>query len=200
MSERLDRIFAAIDAANAADPTFIEIDGEQWPAEQLYGERMSAWLDRFAPEAGELVKIAVRAQHLERFKLPRSDFPMDRAGYHRWRNEQKRRHAMRVAELMREAGYSDAEAERVGAIVRKERLRVDPEAQLLEDVACLVFLTHYFASFAAQREEDKLVAIIAKTWRKMSPAAREEALRLPLPEHLAPLVADGVAMAEREGV
>lgn len=195
MNERLEKTFSAIDAANGQDPHQIDVNGVGRPAELVYGERMSQWLDRFAPDAGELVRIAVRAQHLERFKLPRSEFPMGKQGYHNWRNEQKRRHAERVGEIMRASGYTDEDAERVGAIVRKERLKRDPDAQLLEDIACLVFMEHYFADFAKDHEAEKIVGIIARTWVKMSEKARETALTLPLPQDLAPLVEKGIAEA-----
>lgn len=200
MSERLTRVLSEIDAANGADPHLIEVDGEMRPAEQVYGERMSAWLARFAPEANDLVQIAVRAQHLERFRLPRSAYPMDKPGYHRWRNEQKRRHAERVAEIMTANGYDPAEAERVAAIVRKENLKRDPDVQLLEDIACLVFMEFYFAPFAHDHEDDKIVGIVAKTWLKMSEKAHEAALALPLPERLAPLVHEGVARASAPSI
>ncbi|MBA5778766.1 DUF4202 domain-containing protein [Stappia sp. F7233] len=195
MSERLTKVHSEIDAANGADPNLIEVDGEARPAEQVYGERMSGWLDRFAPDANELVRIAVRAQHLERFRLPRSAYPMDKPGYHRWRNEQKRRHAERIAGIMTANGYTSEEAERVASIVRKENLKRDPDVQLLEDVACLVFMQFYFASFARDHEADKIVGIVARTWVKMSEKAHEAALALPLPEDLAPLVHRGIAQA-----
>lgn len=193
MTDRFKAVIAAIDAANAADPAQTAVDGGERPAAMLYGERMSAWLDRLAPEAGELLRIAVRAQHLERFKLPRSSYPMGKPGYYRWRNEQKRRHAERLTELMRAARYGEAEATRAAAIVRKENLAADPEAQLLEDCACLVFLEHEFAAFAALHPPEKLIDILAKTWAKMSPPAREQALSLRLPDPLAALVRQAIA-------
>jgi hypothetical protein len=193
MTERFAAVIAAIDAANDADPARVIADGVERPAATVYGERMSAWLARLAPEAGELLRIAVRAQHLERFNLPRSAFPMGKPGYYRWRNEQKRRHAERLTDLMHAAGYDEAEAARAAAIVRKDDLRADTETQLLEDCACLVFLEHEFADFAVLHAPEKLVDILAKTWAKMSPPAREAALKLPLPAHLAALVKEAVA-------
>lgn len=192
MNGRFEKVIAAIDAANDADPTHTQVNGVSRPAETLYGERMSAWLAQLAPDAGELLRIAVRAQHLERFKLPRADYPLGKAGYYRWRNEQKARHALRVAEIMRDAGYDEAEAKRVSAIVRKENLRGDAEVQLLEDCACLVFMEFYFADFAKPYPDDKIIDIVAKTWKKMSPVARSEALNLPLPDDLLPLVCTAV--------
>jgi hypothetical protein len=193
MTEKFQAVIAAIDAANAADPARIAVDGGERPAAVVYSERMSAWLERLAPEADELLRIAVRAQHLERFKLPRSSYPMDKPGYYRWRNEQKRRHAERLTELMRAAGYAEAEAARAAAIVRKENLAADPQAQLLEDCACLVFLEHEFAGFATPHSPEKLIGILAKTWVKMSPPARQAALTLRLPDHLAALVHQAIA-------
>lgn len=198
MSGRFEKVVAAIDAANDADPTELSVNGAMRPAETLYGERMSAWLARLIPDAGELLRIAVRAQHLERFKLPRADYPQGKPGYYRWRNEQKRRHAMRIAEIMRDAGYTDAEAERVSAIVRKENLAADAEVQLLEDCACLVFMEFYFADFATQHPADKIIDIVAKSWKKMSAKARSEAMKLPLPEDLAPLVHAAITQHEMQ--
>lgn len=195
MSGRLEAVLAQIDSSNATDPNAIETAAGMRPAALVYGERMTARLGRFRPDASEHLQIAARAQHLERWRLPRSDYPMDRAGYLRWRNEQKRRHAARVAELMQEAGYEVADRERVASLVRKERLKRDPEAQALEDVACLVFLQHYLAEFAQGRDREHLADIIAKTWRKMSDAGRQAALALPIPAEIAEIVHQGVARA-----
>lgn len=192
MSERFRTMIAAIDAANDADPARSTQNGRTYGSARLYGERMTDWLARLAPDAGELLQIAVRAQHLERFKLPRSAFPMNKPGYFRWRNEQKRRHAARLAELMQAAGYSDEEAARAAAIVRKENLRGDAEVQLLEDCACLVFLQYEFADFAAPHADEKVIDILAKSWAKMSEQAREEALKLDLPDRLVLLVQQAV--------
>lgn len=188
MSDRLEKVFALIDEANAADPSTTDINGEPVPNELLYGRRMSEWLDRFEPDASEVLQIACRAQHLERWKLPRKDYPMDRAGYHAWRNEQKRRHAQRVGELMAKAGFSGEEAERVGTIIRKERLKRDPEVQTMEDVVCLVFLQFYAADFAVSHEEEKVISILQKTWRKMSDRGQETALGIEMPDAVRQMV------------
>lgn len=195
--ERLARVLSLIDEANASDPNVVAANGTQVPADLLYGQRMSACLATFKPDATEHLQIAVRAQHLERWKLPRNAYPMDRKGYHQWRNEQKRRHAERVSELMEEAGYAEADRARVAAIVRKEGLKRDPESQALEDVACLVFLQHYAVDFAAGRERDQLVDIVAKTWRKMSDDGHRAALDLSLDPGLKEIVAAALDRAKK---
>jgi len=200
-ADRFETIIGLIDAANAADPTIAAsagapgAPGSTGPAELIYGQRMSARLAEFRPAASELLRIAARAQHLERWKLPRSDYPMDRPGYLRWRNEQKSRHAGRVGELMAEAGYDAGERTRVASLVRKEQLKRDDEAQALEDVACLVFMEHYMADFAKTRDADAMIVIITRTWRKMSDAGQAAALAMTFPPDLAGLVGKAIAPA-----
>jgi len=191
-AKRYDDVIGAIDEANARDPHSVEIDGRAIPAELLYGQRMSAVLAAIAPQASELLRVAVRGQHIERWTSPRSGYPPGRAGYLKWRNDLKERHARRLGEIMTAAGYGPQDAARVGALVRKERLRSDPEAQMLEDTVCIVFLTHYLADFMGKTEEAKLAGILAKTWNKMSAQGRAHADRLDLPPSVRALIERGL--------
>ena len=156
---------------------------------------MSAQLAVFCPAASEHLRIASRAQHLERWKLPRSAYPTGKSGYFRWRNEQKRRHGARISELMTEAGYDRDDCARVESLVRKEQLKRDREAQALEDTACLVFMEHYMADFAQTKDAADMIVIIAKTWRKMSEAGHAAALAMTFPPDLAALVGEGIRQA-----
>lgn len=173
---QLETVLAAIDAANAQDPNL----SEGAPAEFLYGRRMSEILTLFAPGSGDELKIAVRGQHIERWKMPRAEYPEGKLGYLRWRADQKEKHASKVQALMAEAGYSEGEQARAGALVRKEKFKTDAEAQTLEDVACLVFLQHYAADFIAKHADDKVDDIIRKSWKKMSITGQGAALKLDL--------------------
>ena len=178
----LGRAFALIDAANRADPQ-IE-DG--LPAALLYGQRMSAETDRLFPQANDILRIAARGQHVERWLLSRVDYAQGREGYLEWRREQARRHAVRVAGIMAEAGYDRAAQDRVGVLLRKEGIKRDPEVQALEDVICFVFLRWYFQPFAGKHAPDALLKIVEKTARKMSDAGRARALvEFDLPEPFA---------------
>ena len=102
---------------------------------------------------------------MERWLLPRSDYPEGKAGYLDWRREQGRRHAARVAGIMREAGYPAEDGDRVGVLLRKEGIKRDPEVQALEDVICFVFLKFHFADFAAERGAEQTLDIVKKTAR-----------------------------------
>ncbi|MCT7653654.1 DUF4202 domain-containing protein [Oceanimonas sp. NS1] len=65
--------------------------------------------------------------------------------------------------------------------------------QILEDVICLVFVQHYLEDFAAGHDEDKVVDIIRKTWRKMSEQGHQAALALPLSPAMQALVGKALA-------
>ena len=192
----LEKALARIDAIHAEDPAQEEAEGRSWPAELLYAERMSAQLRSLAEDPSEILRIAARAQHLGRFRTPRSEFPSGRAGYHRWRKEAAKRHAAAAAESMREAGYEEASIEKVARLIRKQDLGRDEEAQILEDCACLVFLEHHLVAFAEGKEEEALRRILQKTWAKMSPRAGARALELPLPEAIRAQIAVATAEAE----
>lgn len=192
-NDRLQRALDAFDRANAADPNLDSVDGEEVPKELIYGQRMSAWLARLCPNASEALRLAVRCQHIERWVTPRGTYPEGRVGYLTWRRDLKRYHAERAGAILGELGYPEAVIARVQALVRKERLKQDEEAQILEDVVCVVFLAHYLADFAARHEADKVVAILRKTWAKMSPLGHRAAQALPLKGVLKDLVASAVA-------
>jgi hypothetical protein len=184
----LERAFAAIDDANAADPRTIAVDGTPLPYELVYGRRMTAVLTSFAPASAPALQIAARAQHLERWAIPRTDYPMDRTGYLTWRNDQKKRHATRAGEILDLLGFSAETIERVQFLLEKKQLKRDTDTQTLEDVICLVFLQHYALEFAGAHPEEKVIDILQKTWGKMSEAGQTAALELDLPAAVGTLV------------
>jgi hypothetical protein len=189
---KFEAVIAAIDAANARDTNRIEIDGRSEPAELVYGRRMTATLARIAPDASEHLRIAARGQHIERWTSPRKSYPEGRVGYLSWRNELKEFHARRLGEIM-VSGYGGDDIARVRSLVRKERLKSDREAQLLEDVACLVFLEHYLSEFSRKTDQEKLARILAKTWKKMSPLGHEHALKLAFEPEITALLQQVIA-------
>ncbi len=184
MTDRLARAFALIDAANAHDPA-----GEA----VLYGQRMSAALDRFAPGSPEPLKIAARAQHIERWTIPRASYGEGRIAYLTWRKELQKLHAKRAGEIMAQCGYDKEEIARAGSLLRKERLKLDPDAQTLEDVICLVFLEFEAPAFIAKHDDDKVRDILAKTAKKMSARGLEAAGRVPMVERLQRLLSEALS-------
>ena len=203
MNERFQRAMALFDAANAEDPNQENDNGIAVPKELLYARRMSAMLARYAPAAAEAVQLAVRAQHIQRWKIPRRDFPMTLPGYKKWRTTLYGFHADLAAKLLQEASYDEETIIRVKAAVGKRGLNTNSDSQLVEDVVGLVFVEDYIAAFAAlhpEYDEAKWVDIIRKTWRKMSDGAHQFALsgHIHLPEHLAALIGKAVATQAAE--
>ena len=181
-TKRFKRAIQSFDAANAEDPNLERLDGVSYPKELLYAQRMTTWLERFAPDASEALRLAARCQHIRRWIMPRSHYPMDRRGYLQWRTALAKFHAETAADILRGVGYEEAFIARVQSLIRKEGLKRDPEVQCLEDVICLVFLESYCADFATSTRCRKNTPIIRKTWEKMSPAGREVAGTLDLPQ------------------
>ena len=191
----------AIDRANRADPNTEQVDGQQLPREYAYSLHMTRWLFALEPEPSARMQIACRAQHLERWTMPRSDYGEGRKNYYQWRLACGRMHGRRAAEIMAESGYPQEECERVETIITKRKLREDEDTQLLEDVACMVFLERYFAGFFEDNpdfDKEKWLRIVRRTWDKMSPRAHEAALKLAegMPAHLLELLQEALAEPE----
>ena len=172
------QVLRRFDDENARDPNLITIGGTVQPRELFYAQRLTEWVLRLCPEASEVLQLAARCQHICRWMIPRNSYPMTRAGYLRWREELKRFHAQRSSEILREAGYPEEMIARVRELNLKKNLGEDPECQVLEDALCLETLQYQLGDLMDKTEPDKMVAILQKTWKKMSPAARQEALGL----------------------
>lgn len=194
-----EKALALIDEANSADPNQVQDEeGKKWPKELLYSERMSDMLQRFAPDADDVMKLAIRAQHIERWKSPRDAYPMDRIGYLKWRKDLYKIQADTAARLLQQAGYDEASIERLNKAVAKKNIKGNPDTQLLEDVTDLVFMEHYMLEFVGKHpeyDEAKWIDIIQKTWNKMSDEAHEFALsgEVRLPESLLPVIRKAVS-------
>jgi hypothetical protein len=172
--------FAAIDAANADDPHTVVVRGAERPKELAHAELAVDWIHRLVPEPSDALLLAARAHHVRRWEIPRASQPEGRAGYLRWKRLLQQHHAEVAARVLGEVGVDPATVERVQALVKKERLKSDPEVQALEDALCLVFVETQFGELTEQLGDDHMVEVVAKTLRKMTPGGREAALGLPL--------------------
>lgn len=195
--ERLARVIAAVDAANADDPETIEVRGEVRPKEQAHAEMMTDWVRRLDPDAADAQLIAARAHHLRRWSISRASYPDGRSGYLRWRTALKKQHAEEVGEILRREGYGADVVELVQHIVRKDGLKNDPMVQTHEDALCLVFLETQLLDLARDQGDDKTVDIIRKTVVKMSDRGIEAALALDLPAEAVALIGRAMASAEQ---
>ncbi len=179
-SEKFHQAIEKIDAANAQDPNHETVDGQTFPKEILYSQRMGKWLEQLEPEASEALLLAARSQHICRWEIPRTQFPEGREGYHEWRTTLYQFHADKTTEILQEVDYDKTTIAQVQKLLMKKQLKIDPEVQALEDVICLVFLENYFADFSQKHDEEKIIHILRRTWKKMSSHGREVAMSLEL--------------------
>lgn len=186
--EAIDQALSAIDAANAADPN--EHDGE--PLALLQGRLAEGWVIRLDPDASEALRLAARAHHLRRWVVPRDSYPDGRAGYLRWRRDQKQRHAEELRELLEQVGLGPVIVARAAAIVAKVGLGSDPEVQVFEDAVCLTFLETQLGETADRLDADRMTTVIAKTLTKMSDPGKAAALTIDLDERGRDLLARAV--------
>ncbi|TPN82197.1 DUF4202 domain-containing protein [Aquimarina algicola] len=178
IDDKLTNAYSLIDKANAEDPNKEKVDGESIAKELLYGQRMTKMITTFEPDASEALKIAARAQHICRWKIPRDTYPMNRVGYLKWREELKKFHATTTAKILEEVGYDNSTIDNVSFLLQKKKLKKNKETQTLEDVICLVFLNYYYEEFSKKHTDEKVIDILQKTWRKMSEKGHEAALEL----------------------
>lgn len=177
-TERFRAAIRRFDEENSRDPHTETADGATSPRELLNAKRLSEWVMKLAPDASEVLRLAARCQHLGRWLVPRDTYAMTREGYLRWRSDLKKMHARRAGEILREVGYPEEIAVRVQELNLKKNFPQDPECRVLEDALCLVFLQYQLAELASRTAEDKIVNALRKSWKKMSPAGRDQALRL----------------------
>lgn len=189
MAPNYEAALKAIDDAHSEDPTKVTVDGTELPYELHYANKMTAYLSKRAPSASDVVKLAIRAQHFRRWEVPRDSYPMTRIGYHSWRTFLKKRQAQLAGSILEANGYSNGDVKTCRDMIEKQGLKEGiEETQILEDVACLVFLDDQFEAFEKTLDEDKIIKILQKTWGKMSPDGHALALQIPMAQRCQDLV------------
>jgi hypothetical protein len=182
-SARLRAALAAIDDANAADPTVVTVRDRTGPKEIIHADLVTEWVLRLRPDADEALLLAARGHHFRRWTVPRSSYPAGRAAYLRWRKDLHAQHAKELGLVLGDAGYDEATIARVQAIVRKDglaRAGENDDVQVLEDALCLVFLETQLVEIAARLDPAKLPGVITKTAHKMSGAGLAQIAHVPL--------------------
>ncbi|KAL2068045.1 hypothetical protein VTL71DRAFT_16143 [Oculimacula yallundae] len=192
-STNYEAAIALIDEAHAQDPNITIVDGKDVPYELHYAQQMSRYLNLRAPDASPILKVAIRAQHFRRWEITRDSYPMTKVGYLNWRSFLKKRQADLAAAICIGCNFTAEEAEEVAKLIRKEDLKKNEETQILEDVACLVFLDDQFEAFEKGHDEQKIINILKKTWGKMSEKGHELALQIPMSESSKDLIGKALA-------
>ncbi len=151
LSARYEAAVAAIDAANAADPTIVDVRGRaacHWPSPTA-GWPLSG-SSNWSIDAGR--DVAARSSRPSPAAVGGAPRHVSRgpAGYLRWRKDQKVRHAARRGRSACARWVRGDEIERVQATRPPRHLAVDAGAQAVEDAACLVFIETQLGSCRAE--------------------------------------------------
>lgn len=184
----LQEAFARFDAYNATDSNQEISEGKTYPKEVLYAERMTKKLNDYAPASPEYMQLAVRCQHIGRWEIARNSYPMDRSGYLMWRSQLKLHHTKIAEPILKDCGYDEETISKVKSLLLKKQLHQNPDTQLIEDVICLVFVEFYLDDFAKQHSEEKMIDIVRKTLKKISPRGIEEALKISMTDQVKSLI------------
>jgi len=190
---RFETALALIDEKNSEDINTYQVYGINYPKELLYSQRMSRKLLQFKPNASRALQIAARAQHICRWKIDRNEYPMDRIGYLKWRETLKKMHANLTAEILNKVGYDTEFIDRISFLINKKLIKKNEESQILEDTICLVFLDYYFEEFAEKHDDEKIIDILQKTWKKMSEDGHTAAMKISFSDKSLSLIKQAIA-------
>lgn len=192
-AEQLQQAFAAFDLYNSKDPNTETYNGVTYPKEVLYGQRMTAKLNAYAPHASTALQLAARCQHIGRWEIARNSYQMDKKGYLQWRSAEKMHQAKIAEQILHEHQFDQDTIEKVKFLLLKKELTTNEETKTLEDVICLVFIEFYLDDFAAPHDDDKVIDILKKTIKKMTPRALEEASKIKVSERMGRLIGMSVS-------
>ena len=154
--------------------------GNETPRELLYSQRLHNKVMLLNPFPSDELILASRAQHIQRWKIPRSFYPFDKKGYLEWRSKLKYFHANTAGQILLEVGYSEVFINKVKDLIMKKNFPSDPDSRTLEDGLCLIFLQYQLDDFSDKMDKTKTINALRRSWAKMTERGRALALRLPL--------------------
>ena len=178
---KFNHAIALFDELNSKDPNHELINGKVAPKELIYAQRVTTMLKSYVSSPSEILQLAARCQHIQRWKIKRKSFPMTKQGYHQWRTNLRELHAKTAETILREVGYEENTIDHVCSLVKKEGLKTDVESQALEDVVVLVFIENHLKEFInkhADFDETKIMDIVDKSLCKMTAKGRQTALTM----------------------
>jgi hypothetical protein len=175
---KLEEAFEQFDSYNKQAPDSVIWQGEDYPSEYFYSIKLHEWVKKLDPDATEALLLASRSQHIGRWEIARSAYPEGRVGYLTWRSDLSKFHASKAKEILATVGYDEDTITRVGEIIRKQKLKSDPDVQTIENALCIVFLIYQFDDLIEKLSEEKMIDILRKTWSKMSEPGQSVALGL----------------------
>lgn len=175
---KLDIAFQQFDDYNRTDPNIFSWDNIAYPQEYFLAQKLYEWVLKLNHNASEELLLASRSQHIGRWEIPRESYPDGRDSYLKWRKDLSLFHADKASVMMKQAGYNDEQITRVRQIILKQKIKVDPDVQTMENALCLVFLEFQYENFHHHHPADKVVNILRKSLLKMDKHGHQFALSL----------------------
>ena len=188
----LTKAFELFDAYNGKDPVIELVNLREMPRALAYGWRMTECLTWYDPAASIPLQLAARCQHIGRWEIARSNYSMDKKGYLQWRHAEKVHQCNVASMILEDCNFPVAVIEKVKFLLMKRELQTNSETQILEDVICLVFVQFYLQDFAAKHTNEKVVDILVKTIKKMTPRALDQVGKIELSPAIRALIARAV--------
>jgi hypothetical protein len=183
---KLATAFQYFDAYNQNDPNIFHWESKDYPQEYFFAIELYEWVLKLEPTASEALLLASRSQHIGRWEIARETYPDGRVGYLTWRKDLSLFHAKKASEILNEVGYNNEEIVKVERIILKQKIKVDPEVQTMENALCLVFLQFQYEAFHTKHSPEKVINILKKSLLKMDAHGHQFALTLKYsPEGLA---------------
>lgn len=176
---KLSAAFGQFDAYNQKDPHSFTWEGKSYPQEYFLAIKLYDWVNKLDANASEELLLASRSQHIGRWEIPRGTYPEGREPYLKWRKDLAQHHAEKATVIMEDAGYTPEQVARVRQIILKQKIKVDPDVQTMENALCLVFLQFQYEDFHPKYEADKVINILKKSLLKMDAHGHQFALTLP---------------------
>ena len=130
--QRFEQAVSRLDAANAADPNQEVFEGVCYPKTPVRQTHECHAAEFCTGSLGTVLQLAARCQHICRWKIPRSKYPMDTVGYNCWRIELYKFHCEVAGEILREVGYGESVIADVQSLLRKDRIKTNPESRYLK--------------------------------------------------------------------
>lgn len=168
LEKQYNKAVELINSVHQLDPNSETVDDIEIKSELLYSARMLEILEKVAPNASFELKLAAQCQHISRWSIPRATFPTGKKGYYEWRAAIMKHQLSVSTNTLKQAGIDDEAIAFIIDALKNKADKLNLNASIIEDTACLTFIKWYLVPFAGQFDPDKAKTILQKTANKMS--------------------------------
>ncbi len=188
--DRFAEAIKRIDTINGSDPVKIPPDERGSPREEYFVRLRLNRLEKIAPMADEIIKLAVRAYNLARWEIVRESYGLDLEGYRQWRAARAESAADKTARILGDLGFSPSDIKRARNLIKGVDAGSGGESQMLRDIDGAVFFENEFGPLINTSSDLELQNIVLARWTVLSWKGRRFVRDLDLPWEQASLIID----------